>query len=73
MADRTLANEGLKRSIFGLGSGGPTTAANSDGSPTCTVGTRTTRINSCGCSTSRDSIAESLCLPKTHLSLIKPD
>ena len=53
MLHRTLANEGLKRSIFGLGSGGSTNAASSDGSPT---GTRTTRINSCGCSTSRDSI-----------------
>ena len=58
MLHRTLANEGLKRSIFGLGSGGSTNAANSDGSPTCTVGTRTTRINSCGCSTSRDSIRD---------------
>ena len=66
MADRTLANEGLKRSIFGLGSGGSTTAANSDGSPTCTVGTRTTRINSCGCSTSRDSMPEWFCVCTQH-------
>ena len=55
---RTLANEGLKKSIFGLGSGsGTANSGNSDGgSPTCTVGTRTTRINSCGCSMSRESI-----------------
>ena len=45
---RTLANEGLKRSIFGLGSGSANSGNSDGGSPTCTVGTRTTRINSRG-------------------------